>query len=155
MHSPPQICLYCTTFSNKNKNRYIYNRISLLQYFWFCLSRLTLLIVQHSPFGQQHIKYLLLQSNNYLQTKNTTHTPTASPPSPPHTQWWGVERLERKIQITRKDLSPKPFFLVTNFQHTSEGQLSYTRGLQKQLQVTQNSIKGMENNQDVKTTQVT
>lgn len=50
--------------------------------------------------------------------------------------------------------SPNPIFWVANI-YLSEGQLSYSRGHNKQFQVTYNSIKGMEDNQDVKTIQAT
>ena len=51
--------------------------------------------------------------------------------------------------------SPHPIFWVTNIYYLSKGQLFYSRGHNEQFQVTYNSIKGMEDNQDVKTIQAT
>lgn len=108
--------------------------------FIFVSNRINLLIVQHSQSGQQHISCPLLQSNKYLQQKEICHI--RKPPAT-HTHAYHTGRvvekeegLRIKIQMTRKDKSKTNFLRVTNFFHPCERQLSYSRRLKKQLQVT-------------------
>lgn len=126
----------------------------------FVSNRLNLSTVKHSQFGEQYIKCPIFKGVSvYLQNKFTpsppnTHTePTSLPPL--HRHSGGESREDEDRDTNNNKWQAQTQFSESPISTTSKGHLFYSRGHNKQFQVTYNSIKAMEDNQDVKTIQAT